>query len=252
MAILLHDLAAARAKTSPSLPAKGPAIHVPDAGARRVYRPALPTISPSAHPESTITPEPSYSNYSDADSDSEVGPQPPQAHSPFSGAPNEGKSAVAEFTENEERRRQNVEEAKKPKKLEREEWTLVHPRTKPLISSITFEQHSTPPNQKPANSGEALAKAESSTAPPGQGPPPSDNNVSPMKCLVGNGKLGMKRLGGVSNDEEHAAVVLLQRRTRRAALADMHAEGEAQKKRDAAEEPAAIWDHTRDMDEKQR
>ncbi|KAI5994602.1 hypothetical protein F5J12DRAFT_785784 [Pisolithus orientalis] len=140
-------------------------------------------------PEDTTTPEPSYSNYSDADSDSKVGSRPPPAHSPFSGAPNEGKTTVEEFIEREERRRKNVEKAKKPKKLKREEWMLVHPRTKPLISSITFKQHSTPPNQKPANSGEALVKAESSTAPPGQGPPPSDNNVSPMKCLVGNGKL---------------------------------------------------------------
>ena len=43
------------------------------------------------------------------------------------------KSAVQEFIEREERRLKNVEEASRPKKLEREEWIIVPPKSGDLL-----------------------------------------------------------------------------------------------------------------------
>ncbi|KAI5992172.1 hypothetical protein EDD15DRAFT_1039963 [Pisolithus albus] len=277
MPALPPDLATGRAKPGPSLSPKAPtALHpvssaeestsnsrspssAPAPAARRVYGPALPTVGPSG---TTPPPGPSYSSdFSDADSDGEVGPQLP-TRSPFSNAHNEGKSAVEEFIEREERRRKNVEEAKKPKKLQREEWMLVPPKKGDLLASLD------PSKLKARQFGRSSGPgrdADSSlwTETPAERLQRLTDEVSGRKRKAVNAepeedpedaKKRKKRDEAIRRGvEEHT------RKTRGAALVDTHMEREAQKKRDVDEEPAAIWDHSRDMsvggrlmDDKQR
>ncbi|KAI6022404.1 hypothetical protein BKA83DRAFT_4278267 [Pisolithus microcarpus] len=282
MPALPPDLATVRAKPGPSLSPKAPtasystsvssaeestsnsrspsSVPVPTTAApRRVYGPALPT---TVGPSGTTTPlGPSYSDFSDADSDAEVGPQLP-TRSPFSNAPNEGMSAVEEFIEREERRRKNVEEAKKPKKLQREEWMLVPPKKGDLLASLD------PTKLKARQFGRSSGPgrdADSSlwTETPAERLQRLTDEVSGRKRKAVNAepeedledaKKKKKRDEAIRRGvEEHT------RKSRGAALVDTHIEREAQKKVDVDEEPAAIWDHSRDMsiggrlmDEKQR
>jgi len=130
------DLAAARAKAGPSLPpskvSSGSPPRAPTAASnkdkQRIHGPSLrgvgQSISPSRLP-SRSRPD-ADSDFSD---DSEVGPQPLPSSTPSQPE----KSAVQEFIEREERRRKNIEEASRPKKLQREEWMIVPPKSADLL-----------------------------------------------------------------------------------------------------------------------
>ncbi|KAG1746978.1 hypothetical protein EDB19DRAFT_1905790 [Suillus lakei] len=108
------DLAASRS-AGPSLPSKSESNSLPSK--RQHVGPSLPH---------------SQAPYDD-DSDSDVGPQPlPAAYA----SRVEGKSGVEEFLEREERRRKLQEEANKPKKLQRQEWMLVPPKSGDLLASL--------------------------------------------------------------------------------------------------------------------
>ncbi|KIO03233.1 hypothetical protein M404DRAFT_145967 [Pisolithus tinctorius Marx 270] len=247
MPALPPDLTTARTKTGPSLPPK-------------VYGPAFPTVGPS---ETKTRAGPScYSDYSDGDSDSEVGPRPPPAHFTSANAPNEGNSAVEEFLEREERRRKNVEEAKKPKKLEREEWMLVPPKSGDLLTSLD------PTKLKARQFGRSSGQGrdvDSSlwTETPAERQQRLADEVSGRKRKAANAEPVEDpedaRKKKKRDEEIRRGVEEHTRRVRGAALVNSHMEREAQKKGDAGEEPAAIWDHSRDMsvggrlmDEKQR
>lgn len=124
------ELAAARKATGPSSqPTTGPSTrHSPSPPPpRRVVGPAFPTARPKhdVHPNSD----------SDSDSDADVGPQPLPANVP---ATTRELSGVEEFLEREARRRKNVEEAKQPKKLVREEWMLVPPKAGDLLGCASL------------------------------------------------------------------------------------------------------------------
>lgn len=129
------DLAAARAKAGPSLPqskdTSGSPPHVLTASntnKQRIHGPSLRGVGQSVTPRRL----PSLSrpdSDSDSSDDSEVGPQP----LPSSTRPQPEKTAVQEFIEREERRRKNIEEASRPKKLEREEWMIVPPKSGDLL-----------------------------------------------------------------------------------------------------------------------
>ena len=132
MPALPPDLAVARTKAGPSLPpTKGLSSDSPPVSAAskgKIHGPALPYVSLPTFPSHS----PSVScpgADSDSNTDSEVGPQP----LPSSTHPKLEKSAVQEFIEREERRRKNVEEASHPKKLEREEWMIVPPKSGDLL-----------------------------------------------------------------------------------------------------------------------
>ncbi|KAI6037934.1 hypothetical protein EDC04DRAFT_2868576 [Pisolithus marmoratus] len=252
MPALPPDFAPARAKTGPSTeestsgsrsPSNDPA---PSTGAaRRVLGPALPTAGPSGV---TTHSGPSYSDFSDADSDSdaEVGPQPPPARFPAA----KEKSAVEEFIEREERRRKNVEEAKKPKKLEREEWMLVPPKSGDLLASLDptklrarqFGRSSGPGRDADSSLWtETPAERQQRIADEVTGRKRKAVNAEPEVDLE-DARRRRKRDEVIRKGvQEHS------RRVRGAALVDTHMEREAQKKGDANEEPAAIWDHSRDM-----
>ncbi|KAG1799087.1 hypothetical protein EV424DRAFT_1546116 [Suillus variegatus] len=98
------------------------------------YTPALP---PDLLPPAQLGLRPSLPHsqapYDDDDSDSDVGPQLlPAAYA----SQIEGKSGVEEFLERDERRWQLQEETSKTKKLRREEWMLVPPKSGDLLACL--------------------------------------------------------------------------------------------------------------------
>ena len=116
------ELAAARKATGPSSePTPGPSARRSPSSPppRRVIGPAFPSAQPThdVHPDS------------DSDSDSDVGPRP----LPANVTTRDEISGAKEFLEREARRRKNVEEAKQPKKLVRDEWMLVPPKAGDLL-----------------------------------------------------------------------------------------------------------------------
>lgn len=122
------ELAAARKAAGPSSePTPGPSTRRSPSPPppRRVVGPAFPT----ARPRHDIDFD------SDSDSDADIGPQP----LPADAKPTRREiSGVEEFLEREARRRKNVEEAKQPKKLVREEWMLVPPKAGDLLGCALF------------------------------------------------------------------------------------------------------------------
>lgn len=107
------------------------------------YGPALPPhLAATRH----SAPSPKRSSQSisarhyDEESDDDViGPRPDAVGGVASGGE---RSAVQEFMEREERWAKEREEAKKPKKMEREEWMLVPPKSGPLASgTLAFANH---------------------------------------------------------------------------------------------------------------
>lgn len=123
------ELVAARKAAGPSSePTPGPSTRRSSSPLppppRRVIGPTFPTTAP-----------PRRDFDSDSDSDAEVGPQPLPADV---AARTRDISGVEAFLEREARRRKNVEEAKQPKKLVREEWMLVPPKAGDLLSCTSF------------------------------------------------------------------------------------------------------------------
>ncbi|EJD55130.1 hypothetical protein AURDEDRAFT_178939 [Auricularia subglabra TFB-10046 SS5] len=91
---------------------------------RVVARPAPPS-PPRIH-----APAPRPAAYDD-DSDDDVGPKPLPAH-----LQHDEEDGVRAFIEREERKLKNIEDAKKPKKLQREEWMLKPPSSSDLLGSL--------------------------------------------------------------------------------------------------------------------
>ncbi|KAL4069092.1 hypothetical protein J3A83DRAFT_4535631 [Scleroderma citrinum] len=242
------ELAAARKKAGPS--SEDPKSQSPaNAGKGRVYGPALPHAGPSR------------SSYPDSDSDSEVGPQP----LPSSASAQPEKSAVEEFIEREERRRKNVEEASRPKKLVREEWMLVPPKSADLLGSLDptklkarqFGRSSGPGRDTDSSLWtETPAERQQRLADEVSGRKRRAVNADPVGVDEDPEEARKRR----KRDEEIRKGVEEHTRTiRGAALVNAHMDRQAQKKKDVDEEPSAIWDHARDMslggrlmDDKQR
>ncbi|KAI6146683.1 hypothetical protein BKA82DRAFT_4154798, partial [Pisolithus tinctorius] len=248
MPALPPDLRTARTKTGPSLPPKGPvapysatvSTEKSASGSRSSskYMGLFPTVGPS---ETKTRAGPScYSDYSDGDSDSE--------HFTSANAPNEGNSAVEEFLEREERRRKNVrrprnlrswrERTLDPTKLKARQFGRSSGQGRDVDSSLWTET--------PAERQQRLADEVSGRKRKAANAEPVEDPEDARKKKKRDEEIRR----GV---EEHT------RRVRGAALVNSHMEREAQKKGDAGEEPAAIWDHSRDMsvggrlmDEKQR
>ncbi|KAI6022337.1 hypothetical protein BKA83DRAFT_4277620 [Pisolithus microcarpus] len=160
--------------------------------------------------------------------------------------------------EREERRRKNVEEARKPKKLQREEWMLVPPKKGALgptkLKARQFGRSSGPGHDADSSlwtetPAERLQRLTDEVS----GRKRKAVNAEPEEDLE-DAKKRKKRDEVIRRGvEEHTC------KSRGAALVDTHMEREVQKKVDVDEEPAAIWDHSRDMsvggrlmDEKQR
>ncbi|KIJ58787.1 hypothetical protein HYDPIDRAFT_190747, partial [Hydnomerulius pinastri MD-312] len=241
------DLAAARKVAGPSLPpTAGPSTHRSSSPPSRRVVTVGPTF-PSAQPE--------Y----DSDSDSDVGPRPLPAA--VAGATTQEKSGVQEFLEREERRRKNIEEAKQPKKLVREEWMLVPPKAGDLLGSLD------PTKLKARQFGRGSAPTRDSdsslwTETPAERQQRLADEVSGRKKRAVNAEPeedpDEARKRRRRDEDIRRGVEEHTRKARGAALVESHLEGEDQKK-DKDEPPPGIWDHSRDMslggrlmDDKQR
>jgi len=226
------ELAASRKAGGPSLqPVAGPSTRRSSPPpSRRVLG---PTVS-SAQPQ--------Y----DSDSDSDVGPQPPPANA----VATKEKSGVQEFLEREERRKKNIEEAKQPKKLVREEWMLVPPKAGDLLGSLD------PTKLKARQFGRSAAPArdlDSSlwTETPAERQQRLADEVSGRKRRATNAepeedpddaKKRRRRDAEIRKGvDEHT------RNARGAALVDAHHDREPHKRKDEDEPLSRIWDHSRDM-----
>ncbi|KIK15983.1 hypothetical protein PISMIDRAFT_686812, partial [Pisolithus microcarpus 441] len=220
-----------------------------------------PSLSPKA-------PAASYSaSVSSAEEPTSNSRSPSSVPAPWTAAPRRVYGPALPTTrsssrEREERRRKNVEEARKPKKLQREEWMLVPPKKGGLLASLgptklkarQFGRSSGPGHDADSSlwtetPAERLQRLTDEVS----GRKRKAVNAEPEEDLE-DAKKRKKRDEVIRRGvEEHTC------KSRGAALVDTHMEREVQKKVDVDEEPAAIWDHSRDMsvggrlmDEKQR
>ncbi|KAG0701962.1 hypothetical protein DFH29DRAFT_1048898 [Suillus ampliporus] len=239
----------------------------PDLAAARTAGPSLPSKSESKL-SNTPPPKRQYvgpslprsQTYSDDDSDSDVGPQPlPAAYA----SRVEGKSGVEEFLEREERRRKLQEEASKPKKLERQEWMLVPPKSGDLLASLDptkarprqFARSSAPSRD---NSGSSLwtetpAEKQQRLADEVAGRKRRAANAEPEEESHDAAKRRRRDQEIRRGVEEHT------RKARGSALVETHIDREKEEEKHKQSEPSVIWDHERDMslggrlmDDKQR
>ncbi|KAG2340302.1 hypothetical protein BDR05DRAFT_890106 [Suillus weaverae] len=243
------------------------------------YTPALPpdlaasrTAGPSLSSKSELNTPPPKRQYVgpslpgsqapyDDDSDSDVGPQPlPAAYA----SRIKGKSGVEEFLEREERRRKLQEEASKPKKLQREEWMLVPPKSGDLLASLDptkarprqFARSAAPSRdnsgsslwtETPAERQQRLADEVAGRKRPAANAPPEEDSHDTAKRRRRDEDIRR----GV---EEHT------RKARGSALVESHIlEREKEEETHKQSESSVIWDHERDMslggrlmDDKQR
>ncbi|CAE6506879.1 unnamed protein product [Rhizoctonia solani] len=98
------------------------------------FMPALPPdLGKPSKPARQIGPTlPSRPPLEDSESDDDYGPMP----LPGGISSNDDNDGVKEFLERERRREENIEEAKKPKALKRDDWMLAPPTSSDLFSSL--------------------------------------------------------------------------------------------------------------------
>ncbi|KAJ7223508.1 hypothetical protein GGX14DRAFT_658361 [Mycena pura] len=220
------------------------------------YAPALPPdmIASSSktsvkgptvpHPQRAA--QPSYPHDGDDDSDDDVGPRPLPA-----GARAAEPDAVAEFIAKEEKRRREVAEAAKPKAPKRDEWMLVPPTPGTVLGSLDPAKLSKP--RQFARTAAPTRGADNSlwTETPAERQQRLADEVSGKKRPAANADTAASAAEGLEvrkrariDAELRASVEEHTRRTRGAALVDMHsAAGKGEEK----DESRAIWDRDRDM-----
>ncbi|KAL1659316.1 hypothetical protein GGF50DRAFT_119998 [Schizophyllum commune] len=129
----------------PASSTPGPSPSGPSASASNPSAPAS-----TSRPSASTRPPPAPAPYDDEDSDDDVGPKP-------LGAPavrHDENEGIRRFLEVEQRRREEAENASKPKTLQRESWMLVPPSASELLSNID-------PTKKRTFSTSTLAPAAS-------------------------------------------------------------------------------------------
>ncbi|KAK2459794.1 hypothetical protein APHAL10511_008226 [Amanita phalloides] len=218
---------------------KSPPRQASSSGPSMGRRPIGPTLPPQISQQHHIT----Y----DEDEDDEIGPRPPPP-----GRHQEVEDAVKRFMEVEETRRKKIEEAAKPKALQREEWMLKPPSSSDLLGSLDPSRlkaprqfsRSTAPPRKADNSlwTETPAEKQQRLADEVMGKrrrvvdlePDGDDNDDEKKRR--------------RKDEEHLrrGVEAYTERVRGPSLLKQHASSEKKKETDGDELPV-IWDHERDM-----
>ncbi|KAF8588507.1 hypothetical protein K439DRAFT_638557 [Ramaria rubella] len=217
---------------------------------RRTLAPSLPTQRPHVHANAPTRPAPRTSGYTSSDSD-EVGPMP----LPPGAQASNGDDAVREFEAREERRRKAAEEARAPKKLEREEWMLVPPSSTGVLGSL--DPTKLKARQFSRSAAPAARTQDSSlwTETPAQ-------RQARIKDEVDGKRRRATDVADEDADEarddrkrrKHEADVKAQvdeynRQTRSHSLVDMHKSAAAKAKEDGEDDggPPVIWDHARDM-----
>ncbi|ETW87722.1 hypothetical protein HETIRDRAFT_469948 [Heterobasidion irregulare TC 32-1] len=180
--------------------------------------------------------------------DEEVGPAPLP-----SSATLDPQDGIREFREKEEQRRKHIEEAAKPKALQREEWMLVPPSSSDLLGTLDPTKlskprqfsRSTAPARKVDNSlwTETPAERQQRLADEVLGKKRRIENADATEGDEDEARKKRKRDAEIRREvEEHT------RKHRGSSLLDAHADADSRKKKDDdGEGPPAIWDHSRDM-----
>ncbi|KAF7312040.1 hypothetical protein MIND_00216100 [Mycena indigotica] len=218
------------------------------------YAPPLPPDMVAGG--STLKPQPTIQGPSipaasayDDDSDDDIGPQPLR-----SGVASEERDAVAEFIAKEESRRKQVEEAANPKALKRDEWMIVPPSSSGLLGTLDPAKLS---KGRQFSRGTVVERNEGAstlwTETPAERQQRLADEVSGKKRRLANSEASSAAGKGDDLESRKRARVDAElrdsvaehtRRTRGAALVDMHA---ASGKGEEKDEAKAIWDRDRDM-----
>ncbi|KAL1749591.1 hypothetical protein FB107DRAFT_280544 [Schizophyllum commune] len=245
-------------KTASSTPGPSTSGPSPSASGSSASKPAAPASTPK--PSASTRPPPAPAPYDDDDSDDDVGPKP-------LGAPavrHDENEGIRRFLEVEQRRREEAENASKPKTLQRESWMLVPPSASELLSNID-------PTKKRTFSTSTLAPASSrKKSEPNLWTETPQERLQRLKDEVeGRRKRAVNPTGDEEEDdaakertkrrkvEEHQrnvgeGVEEYTRKIRGPSLTEAHLERERQKaaskaKRDESGEPDPIWDRERDL-----
>ncbi|KAF9024555.1 hypothetical protein BDZ89DRAFT_954644 [Hymenopellis radicata] len=189
---------------------------------------------------------------SDDDSDDDVGPRPLPSTEQWN---NNKIDGVQQFLEKEERRRQQIEEASKPKAVQRDEWMLRPPTSSELLANLDPTKMNRPrqfarsaaPAPKNTDSNlwtETPAERQQRLADEVSGKRRrvvnAEDAVSPEEALEARKK--RKRDENIRKGvDEHT------RKVRGSALVEEHTKGLAGKKDEDDDPSKAIWDHSRDM-----
>ncbi|KAL1716132.1 hypothetical protein EV715DRAFT_293581 [Schizophyllum commune] len=112
--------------------------------------PSTSNSASTSKPIASMRPPPAPAPYDDDDSDDDVGPKPLSAPA----VRHDENEGIRRFMEVEQRRREEAENASKPKALQRESWMLVPPSASELLSNID-------PTKKRTFSTSTLAPASS-------------------------------------------------------------------------------------------
>lgn len=223
----------------------------PAPAAKKISGPSFPTSNP----------------YADDSDDDDVGPMP----LPEGNATQTKADAIREFMEKEERRRKQVEEAAKPKALQRDEWMLVPPTNSGILGSkllvlIFWLLHSVNMFIIDLDTTKLKARTFARTTAPPVGK--VDNSLwtelpAERAQRIADEVAGVKRRAtapadALSPEEEREArkrqkrdedirrgVDRHTREMRGGALVDVHEEKVKEKKDE--EKDKGIWDHGRDM-----
>ncbi|KAK7038027.1 GPALPP motifs-containing protein [Favolaschia claudopus] len=213
----------------------------PDMIASSSKKPIAGPTMPPAYPP-TYNPRTNY--HADDSDDDDIGPRPLPAGVGF-----EERDAVKEFMAKEERRRQQVEDAAKPKAPKRDEWMLVPPSSSVLgnLDPTKLKARQFARTAAPSRDTDSSLWTET----------PAERQQRLADEVSGKKRRAANSGDAVSAEEELEArkrqrvdeelrreVEAHTRKTRGSALVDMHSRAGKGEEKD---EHKAIWDRDRDM-----
>ncbi|CAE6363871.1 unnamed protein product [Rhizoctonia solani] len=213
------------------MPALPPDLAGPSKPAPRQIGPTLPSRPP---PE-------------DSESDDDYGPMPP----PAGLSSYESNDGVKEFLERERRREENIEEAKKPKALKRDDWMLAPPTSSDLFSSLDPTKLKNRQFSRSTNDKKAAASNLWTETPAERQQRLADEVSGKRKRAE---EAAAQGVSATPDDEESAKkrkrdrqlreqIEAHNKTSRGQTLVEMHAPAV----KDPNEAPPGIWDHSRDM-----
>ncbi|KAF8272403.1 hypothetical protein EI94DRAFT_1718555 [Lactarius quietus] len=155
----------------------------------------------------------------------------------------------------EAQRRQAVEEAARPKTLQRQEWMLVPPSSSDLLSTLDPSKLNKPRQFSRSTAPAKVVDNTLWTETPAEKQQRLADEVMGKKRRAENADVtDQDPLAEEEANKRRKRDAELQRQVdeytrkhRGSTLLDAHAQEEAKRKKDAPDEPAGIWDHSRDM-----
>ncbi|CAE6394178.1 unnamed protein product, partial [Rhizoctonia solani] len=213
----------------------------------------MPALPPDLAGPSKPTPRqigaalPSRPPPEDSESDDDYGPMPLPAGLSL----DNDNDGVKEFLERERRREENIEEAKKPKALKRDDWMLAPPTSSDLFSSLDPTKLKSRQFSRSTNDKKAAASNLWTETPAERQQRLADEVSGKRKRAEEAAAQGVSATG---DDEEtvkkrkrdrelREQIESHNRSSRGQTLVEMHAPAT----QDPNEAPPGIWDHSRDM-----